>query len=51
VSANEHGKAADYTLAKLRLGRIGAVVDAALTLLLTIGGALRRWTPCGATPA
>jgi len=39
VSANEHGKAADYTLAKLRLGRIGAVVDAALTLLLTIGGA------------
>ncbi len=40
VSANEHGKAADYTLAKLRLGRIGAVVDAALTLVLTIGGGI-----------
>ena len=40
VSVNEHGKAADYTLAKLRLGRISAVVDAALTLLLTIGGGI-----------
>jgi STE24 endopeptidase len=40
VSASEHGKAADYTLAKLRLGRISAVVDAALTLVLTIGGGI-----------
>ncbi|TLY74461.1 MAG: M48 family metallopeptidase [Gammaproteobacteria bacterium] len=38
VSASEHRKAADYTLAKLRLGRIGAVLDAALTLGLTVGG-------------
>src|SRR5256885_2192252 len=36
VSASEHGKAADYTLAKLRLGRIVSLVDAALTLLLTV---------------
>src|SRR3984893_1630734 len=40
VSAGEHGKAADYTLAKLRLGRLGAVVDAALTLVLTVGGGI-----------
>src|ERR1700716_4177072 len=51
VSAGEHGKAADYTLAKLRLGRLGAVVDAAFTLVLTVGGgiaavdALWRHTP------
>src|SRR6266480_3784266 len=38
VSASEHRKAADYTLAKLRLGRIGAALDAALTLGLTVGG-------------
>src|SRR5882762_3550757 len=40
VSASEHGKAADYTLAKLRLGRLGSVVDAALTLVLTVGGGI-----------
>ena len=40
ISPAEHGKAADYTLAKLRLGRIGGLVDAALTLLLTVGGGI-----------
>jgi len=47
---SEHGKAADYTLAKLRLGRIVTIVDAALTLLLTVGGGHRGGgTRCGAT--
>jgi STE24 endopeptidase len=51
VSDAEHARAADYTIAKVRLGRIGAVVDAALTLALTLGGgiaaadALWRATP------
>src|SRR3981081_2563813 len=40
VSVGEHGKAADYPLAKLRRGRLGAVVDAALTLVLTVGGGI-----------
>ncbi len=40
VSAAEHHKAAEYTLAKLRLARLGAVVDAALTLALTVGGGI-----------
>jgi STE24 endopeptidase len=40
VSAAEHARAADYTIAKVRLGRIGTVVDAALTLALTLGGGL-----------
>jgi STE24 endopeptidase len=40
VSAAEHGKAADYTIAKVRFGRIGTVVDAALTLALTVGGGI-----------
>ena len=29
VSVQEHGKAADYTIAKVRFGRIGTFVDAA----------------------
>ena len=40
VSAAEHARAADYTIAKLRLGRIGLAVDAALVLGLTVGGGL-----------
>jgi STE24 endopeptidase len=40
VSADEHRKAADYTLAKLRFGRAGALVDAVLTVALTIGGGI-----------
>ena len=40
VSPDEHYKAADYTIAKVRFGRIGTVVDAALLLLLTVGGGI-----------
>src|SRR6202030_1966921 len=38
VSAQEHAKAADYTIAKSRLGRLTTIVDAALILALTVGG-------------
>jgi STE24 endopeptidase len=40
VTAEEHRKAADYTIARVRFGRIGTVVDAALILALTVGGAI-----------
>jgi STE24 endopeptidase len=40
VSAEEHQKAADYTLAKVRLGRISTLIDAGLTLALTVGGGI-----------
>jgi len=40
VSPEEHRKAADYTIAKLRMGRIASVVDAVLTLALTVGGGI-----------
>lgn len=40
ISAEEHAKAADYTVAKIRLARINLLVDTALTLVLTIGGGL-----------
>jgi STE24 endopeptidase len=40
VSAAEHAKAADYTLAKERVARVGALLDAALTLALTVGGGI-----------
>ena len=40
VTAAEHAKAADYTIAKARFGRIGTLVDAALTLGLTVGGGI-----------
>ena len=40
VSAQEHAKAADYTIAKARLGRLTGLVDAALALALTLGGGI-----------
>ncbi|HXY98077.1 MAG TPA: M48 family metallopeptidase [Steroidobacteraceae bacterium] len=40
ISAEQHAKAADYTLAKLRLGRISSIVDALLVLALTVGGGI-----------
>jgi STE24 endopeptidase len=40
VSAQEHAKAADYTIAKARLGRFTTLVDAALVLALTLGGGI-----------
>lgn len=40
VSPEEHSKAADYTVAKVRFGRVGGVVDTLLTLALTVGGGI-----------
>jgi STE24 endopeptidase len=40
IGAAEHAKAADYTIAKARLARLGLGIDAALILALTIGGGL-----------
>jgi STE24 endopeptidase len=40
VSAQEHSKAADYTIAKVHLGRISTLFDVALTLVLTVGGGI-----------
>jgi STE24 endopeptidase len=37
-----HQKAADYTVAKVRLGMLDAVLDAAVLLILTLGG-LVQW--------
>ena len=40
ISEAEHAKAADYTLAKARFGRLGLILDAAVALALTLGGGL-----------
>jgi STE24 endopeptidase len=40
VSADEHRKAADYTVARQRLGRLETGYDAAVLLILTLGGGL-----------
>ena len=40
VSADEHAKAADYTIAKARFGRVSEIVNAAITLALTLGGGI-----------
>jgi STE24 endopeptidase len=40
ISPAEHAKAAEYTLAKVRLGRLGTLLDAGLTLALTVGGGI-----------
>jgi STE24 endopeptidase len=40
ITLAEHTKAADYTVAKLRTGRVGTIIDAALTLALTVGGGI-----------
>ncbi len=42
LSLEEHQKAADYTTAKVRFGRIDLVFGALLTLLWTLGGGLRN---------
>jgi STE24 endopeptidase len=51
LSQEDHRKAADYTVAKVRLGNIGAMINAALTLALTVGGGIaaidRLWRPTG----
>jgi STE24 endopeptidase len=40
ISAAQHAKAADYTIAKVYAGRIGTVVDALVILGLTLGGGI-----------
>src|SRR5579863_5250245 len=40
VPALEHSKAADYTIAKLRFGRITLLIDTVLVLWLTLGGGI-----------
>ena len=40
LSAEEHRKAADYTVAKARLGLAGTVINAGVTLALTVGGGI-----------
>ncbi len=41
IPLGAHQKAADYTVAKARLGMIDAVFDAAILLVLTLGGVLQ----------
>ena len=40
LSAEDHRKAADYTVAKARLGMVSTVIDAGVTLGLTVGGGI-----------
>jgi len=40
VSPAEHRKAADYTVARVRLGRIEALIDAGVALAFTVGGGI-----------
>src|SRR5690348_14815387 len=40
LSSEDHRKAADYTVAKARLGIAGTLLNAALTLALTVGGGI-----------
>ena len=40
ISAEEHAKAADYTIAKASFGRVSEVVNAVITLALTVGGGI-----------
>jgi STE24 endopeptidase len=40
ISAEEHAKAADYTIARARFGRIAEIMNAVITLALTVGGGI-----------
>lgn len=40
VSAEEHAKAADYTIARARFGRIAEIMNVVVTLALTVGGGI-----------
>ncbi len=42
ISPAAHQKAADYTIARMRLGRIATLLDALATLGLTVGGGIAR---------
>ncbi len=54
LSLKEHQRAADYTLAKGRLGRVELLLNAALLLVLTLGGGLEIldhfWRDQGLSP-
>jgi len=40
IAAADHQKAADYTVATVRLGRRAVIIDTLVTLALTVGGAI-----------
>ena len=40
INAEDHRKAADYTVARLRLGRVDLLIDTAVLVVLTLGGGL-----------
>jgi len=40
ISAAEHAKAADYTIAKARFGRVAEIMNAVVVLALTVGGGI-----------
>jgi STE24 endopeptidase len=40
VTATEHAKAADYTIAKSRFSRVADIMNAVITLALTVGGGI-----------
>ncbi len=40
ISGEEHRKAADYTIARVRFGRVGTVLSAGVALALTVGGGI-----------
>jgi STE24 endopeptidase len=40
VSGEEHRKAADYTIARVRFGRVGTLLNAGVVLALTVGGGI-----------
>jgi STE24 endopeptidase len=40
ISLDDHQKAADYTLATVRFGRLSVLLEAVVTLALTVGGAI-----------
>jgi STE24 endopeptidase len=54
IPLSAHQKAADYTLAKVRFGRVDGLIGAALLLLWTLGGGLdlldQAWRTFGLSP-
>lgn len=54
IPLSAHQKAADYTLAKVRFGRLDGLIGAALLLLWTLGGGLalldQVWAAAGFSP-
>jgi STE24 endopeptidase len=40
ITASDHAKAADYTIAKARFGRVSEILNSVITLALTVGGGI-----------